>query len=288
MKTIKLILLVSISILCVQCSDETELLQPEAKLKVANYNVTLNNDKTFEIIDIIDSEGRCYVESYDNEVVQAQLTDKSLILIAVKNGQTKVKVLDDAGKKAEINVSIDEFTQPEVKKEAIYIKKGDTRTLYHPYTKVAGYTLIKGQNSELINEKVIYPDSLAISGLILGQTKLSVCKEYRNVCHYYIAVVENYPLEISTKKYSVFAKPTHFGGPINIGNGSYNIESSDPSIAVGTIEAYAEGWEKTNYNFNEASIKIETLGKPGTTILTVIDAAGLTETIEVEVRDNKN
>lgn len=285
MKTTRMILILLLSIVFIQCSNDNDTnLEFEAKLTLSSNCVSLSNSKTYEIIDIIDPEGSCYEISSDYNIARVQLNGNKLIIIGVNIGEAVITVGDSEGKKAKIQVSIDNLVRPTIKTDVVYVKRGGSRTFSHPYSTESGCILLTDQNSKIVNTTLL-PDSLIVEGRELGQTTLSVQKDYWYLYQYVIRVVDVYPLEIPMIGYSVFPRSGHFGGPIAIGNGDYRVESSNPSVAVATIVPYSKDWEKTNYNYNEASLDIESFGKPGVAILTITDAAGQTATVEVEVRE---
>ncbi len=286
MRTFKILSIVFTIIFFIQCDNENVDIEPNTSLSLSSNNISLSNSKTYEIIDILDSTGDCYAESSDKTIVQSQVEGKKVIIVGVSTGETTVMVYDNEGGKAEIQVSIDEFNREDTETDIVYVKKGTKRNFKHLYPAELGFILITEQNSKVINSMLLSTDELVLEGIEAGHATLSVFKDYWYYYHYDVRVVEVYPLEIPMKMYSTFShKPSTFGGPITVGNGGYSVESSNPLIAIATIEPYSTEWSLTNYNFNEASLKIKTFGKPGVATLTITDAAGLTETVSIEVRE---
>lgn len=277
--------ILSICLLFITACSKDDVYQEEVSLKTSKESVLLDNSKTYEIVDIINAQGKYYAYASNNEIVEVKTEDEKLIIIAVKPGETTIIVSDSTAQQAEIKVTVEKLERPKSKIEVIYVKKSETRIINFPYSSESGYRLMPDQYSHIIETTESLPNSLRVEGKELGRTLFAVQKDYWNEHYYDIRVEENYPLTGLVSKYSTSPKTGKITFAIMMGNGGYEVKSSDSSITKGRIVKYPIGWDKTNSNFNEAGSEVETFGKPGTAILTITDAAGISKKIEVEVRE---
>jgi len=284
----KLLFLLLIPTLFITCdsNNEDDLIpdpEQESKLKLSKDNATLDNTTNYIVIDILESVGKCYASSSDEDIAKVEVDDKKLIILGFGEGETDIIISDSEANTAKVKISVDGLI---IRKtpvtEIVYVRKGDTRIFSHPYDTESGYKLLPDQYNDIITTEIAGKGKLAVDGKNIGRTVLSVEKHYWREYSYDIRVVEEYPLIVPIGTFSLpqYSKGGGFG--IGMGNGGYKIESSDPTVAIGYFSEYA--WNITNANYNPIILNIDSFN-PGTAILTISDNSGQSKGIKVEVKD---
>lgn len=273
----RILLLMMCSVLFSACEDKDEEINGGDSMRLSIDACTLSDDKTYVIIDILDGGGEYKVQTSDEKVAVPFIEDEILYIMGFGKGKATVDITDQNNRSAEVQVVIDsEITRPLPLVEPVYVKKGDTKKLDAPFDFNHPAAFFSEEYISVFGE-----DSyLHIEGKDIGRANIYVMKDIWPIHIFDARIVEVYDLILESEELSVFVGQD-VKHVIEVGNGRYSAQSTDPLVAEASIIPY-EG-KVTNSMSNPAMIKINPL-QEGNAVISITDAESKTKEVRLEVK----
>lgn len=270
-----LLLMCSLFVAC--GNDEDDIVEDALQLNLKEC--TLNDEKSYVIVEVTKAVGEYKVQSSNEEVAIADVIDGKIYIWGFNGGDAIVTVTDADNNKASVNIKVDGYISrimPAM--ETLFVKKGVTRNFKYEYPDTKDYIL--SIDEEGIISGYVNGNNLFIKGEEIGQVDLMVLKDMWPIRGYGVYVVDKYPLVLNGEamNISVGVETAIF---VRIGNGGYNIESTDPAVASLNLGQYT-GIESNTF-CNPATINITAL-KTGSATITITDSEGITKDFKLTVQ----
>ncbi len=243
------------------------------KLQLSAKSCELNKQKTYAEIKINNGSGRYYALPTDLSIATATVEGNVVRIFGIGAGEAYFKVVDDGNadfSPAEIRVTVKEnIERLYAPSKTLYIKKDDLRLLNptHP-SKDCDWTIADQTIASLSTSST----GTSLQANRVGETWMTISKEYWTIQEYVIKVVEQYDLMLSGTSFRLITQKLGIDMGIciiQVGNGQYSVESSDETIATASIKEY-NGDEYNDTLWNPAIVWVKAL-KPGRVSLGVTD-----------------